>query len=563
MPKTVVVDCRGHMLGRLASVLAKQLLSGQQIVAVRTEEIVISGGMVRQKAKYERFLNKRNVSNPRRGAVKFRAPSRILWRTVRGMVPHKTARGAAALDRLKAFEGVPHPYDKVKRLVIPDALKVLRLQHGHRNCKLGDLASSIGWKHQEAVEGLEAKRKAKAVAFYEAKKKLAALRAKAAAQVDGAYVALWIALSAGGFPYPVALTLWHMVFCAGLAVGLVKGGYVEPVNMSAETYLKTIAPIGFLYSGTLWLGNAAYLYLSVSFIQMLKARRGLQLRGARARRPGGARPLRSGGAACCGAAGARLGPACWPCVAVLPACFVGALRLLVCAMMPVAVFCVGCGFGTEKYHTGTLLNMVVISVGVGIASYGELNFVLIGVLLQLLSIGTESTRLTLVQILLQRRGLKLNPITTLYYIAPCCGAFLLVPFAFLELPRILNDPAVVINPWVFLSNATVAFGLNMAVFLLIGKTSALTMNIAGVAKDWLLILLSYLMYKAPVTAINLIGYGIAFAAVCYYNYVKLQSMKAAAKPEAKASAPAPPDGARAEAGAAGAPRARRCCPAPR
>ena len=38
-------------------------------------------------------------------------------------------------------------------------------------------------------------------------------------------------------------------------------------------------------------------------------------------------------------------------------------------------------------------------------------------------------------------------------------------------------------------------GLNMAVFLLIGKTSALTMNIAGVVKDWILILLSYLMYK--------------------------------------------------------------------
>lgn len=35
----------------------------------------------------------------------------------------------------------------------------------------------------------------------------------------------------------------------------------------------------------------------------------------------------------------------------------------------------------------------------------------------------------------------------------------------------------------------------MAVFLLIGKTSALTMNIAGVVKDWLLIALSWLLYK--------------------------------------------------------------------
>ncbi len=35
----------------------------------------------------------------------------------------------------------------------------------------------------------------------------------------------------------------------------------------------------------------------------------------------------------------------------------------------------------------------------------------------------------------------------------------------------------------------------MAVFLLIGKTSALTMNIAGVAKDWMLIGLSVLLYR--------------------------------------------------------------------
>ena len=73
------------------------------------------------------------------------------------------------------------PYDKVKRLVVPDALKVLRLQHGHRYCQLGALASSIGWKHREAVEALEAKRKVKSAAYYEAKKKLRALRAKAEA----------------------------------------------------------------------------------------------------------------------------------------------------------------------------------------------------------------------------------------------------------------------------------------------------------------------------------------------------------------------------------------------
>ena len=39
------------------------------------------------------------------------------------MIPHKTKRGEAALARLKAYEGVPPPYDRTKRMVIPDALK--------------------------------------------------------------------------------------------------------------------------------------------------------------------------------------------------------------------------------------------------------------------------------------------------------------------------------------------------------------------------------------------------------------------------------------------------------
>ena len=63
------------------------------------------------------------------------------------MIPHKTKRGAAALERLRTFEGIPPPYDKRKRMVIPDALKVLRLQHGHRYCKLGDLSHSVRCCH--------------------------------------------------------------------------------------------------------------------------------------------------------------------------------------------------------------------------------------------------------------------------------------------------------------------------------------------------------------------------------------------------------------------------------
>lgn len=47
--KEVVIDGRGHLLGRLASYVAKDLLSGQRIVVVRCEEILKSGSLFRSK----------------------------------------------------------------------------------------------------------------------------------------------------------------------------------------------------------------------------------------------------------------------------------------------------------------------------------------------------------------------------------------------------------------------------------------------------------------------------------------------------------------------------------
>jgi hypothetical protein len=61
-----------------------------------------------------------------------------------------------------------------------------------------------------------------------------------------------------------------------------------------------------------------------------------------------------------------------------------------------------------------------------------------------------------------------------------------------------------------------------AVFLLIGKTSALTMNIAGVIKDWMLIFFSFYLFHAPVTRLNLFGYAFCCTGVGIYNYQKLQ-----------------------------------------
>merc|ERR1712205_41174 len=95
---TVVVDCRGHLLGRLCSIIAKELMAGQRVVLVRCEEMNISGSFIRNKLLFMSVLKKRKNTNPNLGPFHFRAPSRMVWRTIRSMMQHKSARCQAALD---------------------------------------------------------------------------------------------------------------------------------------------------------------------------------------------------------------------------------------------------------------------------------------------------------------------------------------------------------------------------------------------------------------------------------------------------------------------------------
>lgn len=100
------------------------------------------------------------------------------------MLPHKTDRGQLALGRLAAYEGIPEPYDKTKRVVVPDALKVLRMRPDRNFCLLGELSKEVGWGYTDLVEKLEKQRKVKEQAFYAEKKAAIALKGKATASAD-------------------------------------------------------------------------------------------------------------------------------------------------------------------------------------------------------------------------------------------------------------------------------------------------------------------------------------------------------------------------------------------
>lgn len=295
------------------------------------------------------------------------------------------------------------------------------------------------------------------------------------------YLLIYILLSSGvilynkwvlsakyfNFSFPITLTMIHMGFSGLVAFILIRVfKVVSPVKMTFEIYATCVIPISAFFASSLWFGNTAYLHISVAFIQMLKA------------------------------------------------------------LMPVATFFMAVVCGTDKLRCDVFLNMLLVSVGVVISSYGEIHFNVVGTLYQVTGIVAESLRLVLTQVLLQKKGLTLNPITSLYYIAPCSFVFLFVPWYLLEKPE-MQVSQIQFNFWIFFSNALCALALNFSIFLVIGRTGAVTIRVAGVLKDWILIALSTVIFpESTITGLNIIGYAIALCGVVMYNYIKVKDVRA-------------------------------------
>lgn len=79
------------------------------------------------------------------------------------------------------------------------------------------------------------------------------------------------------------------------------------------------------------------------------------------------------------------------------------------------------------------------------------------------------------QTLLQKRpALKLHPIATLYYVAPCCLVFLTLPWVIFEARSVIHGliaGTVHLDAWVMITNASLAFAFNLATLVLLSRTS--------------------------------------------------------------------------------------------
>jgi len=135
----VVIDAKGLILGRMASVVAKRLLQGETIIIVNAEKAAISGKRLSRVREAKTFLE---VGHPRKGPYHPRRPDMIVRRTVRGMLPRKKPKGQQAYKRLKVFLGTPQKFKDKETQTIPEA-SAERLRCPYITVE--EIAKEIGW----------------------------------------------------------------------------------------------------------------------------------------------------------------------------------------------------------------------------------------------------------------------------------------------------------------------------------------------------------------------------------------------------------------------------------
>eukprot|EP00798_Chlamydomonas_sp_ICE-L_P021077 gene21077-27958_t len=293
----------------------------------------------------------------------------------------------------------------------------------------------------------------------------------------------WMAVSSGaiminrslmvdlGFRYPVTVAWLGLLTSTALASIWVE--LMIPKShrqqVTRHDYFTRIVPVGFFMALTFQCGNTGYLYLTVAFVQMLKA-----------------------------------------------LCPVVTMLLLFVARL-------------EKATSRLVATVVVISMGISMASFGELNLSVVGLVAMLTSVVSESIRLVMTQHLLVGRAF--HPMEGLKYIGSACTMWLMLQAYLWELAPIMKTRAYEValhNPLPFIVAACAGFGVNALAILVIKLASSLTLKVLGSVKDTLLVAVGVLFLHEVVTMLQFAGYSISLCGFISYNMIKSSQSASAA-----------------------------------
>ena len=103
MSEKIIIDADDAIVGRLGSVVAKELLKGKEVFVINSEKAIISGS---KKDVLGKIINLRQKGgSSQKGPKISKDPERLLKRKIRGMLPWEKAKGRDAYKRLRCYIG--------------------------------------------------------------------------------------------------------------------------------------------------------------------------------------------------------------------------------------------------------------------------------------------------------------------------------------------------------------------------------------------------------------------------------------------------------------------------
>eukprot|EP01036_Dinobryon_divergens_P033737 gene33737-43599_t len=276
-----------------------------------------------------------------------------------------------------------------------------------------------------------------------------------------------LVLTTWGFHYPFFLTLSHSLFGSiftqilSRTTNLLPG--VKEGKISNSDYFKKIVPMSVLFVVGVVLGNMAYKHLSLGYIQMVKA------------------------------------------------------------VTPVPLLLLNFLAGKEKPSWMQFSIVIMVSVGVIMASVGELNFSLVGFIIQFSAVMCDCFNKLLADIVL--KDTVVDTLSMLYYTSPAATVCIAIGFFVFEWPVFNTELFTAQFTLILLVNGLWAFGLNISVLLLVSNTSSMVISLVGPIKDILLVISSVLIFGNSITALQVLGFSLTLTALYVYREFKNDPVK--------------------------------------
>jgi hypothetical protein len=191
------------------------------------------------------------------------------------------------------------------------------------------------------------------------------------------------------------------------------------------------------------------------------------------------------------------------------------MALMIKAVKPVLCYILALLIGRESLSVARLKILSAVSLGCFITIKGDLSTSVAGIVTCFLATSTDGCRLILTQGSMQDR--KLDAFTTLAYVSPV-SLFFVAPVAIIYEWDAVKARSLRSGDITAIGTSTVlAIALNVASSTVLSRTNAVVMVLAGIVKDFVLIVVSSWMFQSPISLMQMAGYSVAVIAMQVYS----------------------------------------------